>query len=184
MLRIVLFLLLSVMLTSCGYRLGPASALDTNRSIMVPYVKGDLDGTFTQELIREVCRTTELRYSSCGGDMILCASLIDRREEPIGYRYERNYEDQVGKRLVTSEERVTLTAEVKIIDARTQKVVVGPYCISERINYDFAPETSPQNETRPSLGQLDFRPAALNAARVPLHRSLAKKIVDFLINAS
>lgn len=181
--RIFLILTMGLLLSSCGYRLGTSSYLDAHKSIMVPYVKGDLDGTFTEELIREITRTTDLRYTSTCGDYVLCAQLLDRKEEAIGYRYETTFENIQGKRLVASEERVSLTARVELIDARTKKVIIGPLCISDSVNYDFAPETSPQNDTGFSLGQLDFKPAALDTARAPLHRGLAKKIVAYLANA-
>ncbi|MDR3624022.1 MAG: LPS assembly lipoprotein LptE [Chlamydiales bacterium] len=182
--KLLLFLVVGLFFCSCGYRLGSSSCLDTNKTIMIPYVRGDLDGTFTQELIKQVSRTTELRYVSSCADYILCVTFVDRKEDAIGYRYERTYENQLGKRLVASEERVTLIAKVELMDFRTKKVIAGPFCIADSINYDFAPETSPQNDTTFSLGQLDFKPAAVDAARAPLHRSLAKKIVDYLVYAS
>lgn len=169
------------MLTSCGYRMGNNSCLTSCKTIAVPYVCGDFDGLFTSELIKQLS-LNGLTYTSCLSDYTLEVTL-SRKDEAIGYRFERTFEDQLGKRLVATEERVTLCATFTLLD-RCGRKIMGPCMVSDFLDFDFQPETSPQNQTRSSLGQLDFLKAASDAARVPVQRLLAKKLVDFLINAN
>jgi len=169
------------MLTSCGYHMGANPNLVACRTFSVPYVCGDKDGLFTQELVRQLS-LSGVEYVSCHPDYILNVSLV-RRAATIGYRRERTYEDDLGKRLVATEERGTYCATFSVVRARCGSIVMGPCTVSESMDYDFQPETSPQNQTRASLGQLDFLKAAGDGAKTPLNRLLAKKIADYVLNA-
>jgi len=176
-------------LVSCGYRPGLGDAQYCRSSITVPYVCGDRDGTFTAELIRELVGSGAYRYQDCSGDLILKARIMDRTDESIGFRYETDQFGNVGKRLVASEDRAVLIAEISLVDGKTLSNLLGPVCIRAAVDYDFAPETSAeafgfplptQTITRFSLGQLDFREAAAETVRTPLYRQLAKEIVDYI----
>lgn len=149
-------------------------------SINVPYVCGDVDGSFTSVVIKQLA-LNGLAYSSDCPDYILQISLT-HNQKAIGYRYEENFSETIGKRLVASEERLILCATYTLLDRSGHKVL-GPCNVSEFLNYDFQPETSPQNQTRFSLGQLDFLRPATDAAKAPLQRLLAKKIADHIWNS-
>lgn len=113
----------------------------------------------------------------------------DCMHESIGYRYETSQTGEIGKRLVASEDRAHLSTEITLLDAQTNRVVLGPVCLQTSLDYDYIPETSAQifglpaqaqTLTRFSLGQLDFRDAAGDAAKTPLYRKMAKQIIDYI----
>lgn len=179
----VILLITVLFLSSCGYRVGLGDHLSHNATVSVPYVCEDQTGFFTAELIHALEVDSYLRYSSCNADYELGVSLGCINVELIGFRYEQTYEGVLGKRLVASEAQMAISATVTLKKAGSHCLIVGPFCVSEVISLDYEPETSPQNLAPFSMGQLDFEGAASDAAKVPLYRKLAKKIVDYL-NAS
>lgn len=186
---IIFSILISIILVSCGYRpgLGPVQA--RRHSIAVPYVCGDCDGLFTAEVVRQIAISGAFYYSDSCADFVLKVKLLERDDESIGFRYETDQNGNIGRRIVASEDRAELIAEIELVESGSCKAVLGPVCFNACMDYDFAPETSAdtfgppadlQTITRFSLGQLDYREAAADAVRVPLYRQLAKQIVDYL----
>lgn len=160
--------------------MGYSSCLPDGATINIPYACGDSSGFFTQELIKAVATSSNLRYSSDCASYVLEVTLDCIKSEPIGFRYEQTYEGVIGKRLVSSEQQLTMKANVSVKKCRSGQVVIPKFCVMETIEFDFEPETSPQNQTSFSMGQLDFENAANDAAKIPLYEKLSKKIVDYL----
>jgi hypothetical protein len=176
----LLFLVSLSLLTSCGYKMGTSDCITSCSTVSVPYACGDYSGFFTQELIRAISIGSNLIYTSNCAKYKLEVSIDCIKTEPIGFRYEQFYNGVIGKRLVASEEQLTLKANVSLKKCGTNQLVIPSFCVQETIEFDFEPETSPQNQTSYSLGQLDFENAAEDAAKIPLYRKLSKKIVDYL----
>lgn len=174
---------LVLLLTGCGYKMG-ASELDyQNATIEVPYAIGDYAGCFTQELIKALTYSSDFTYTTRSGHYTLLVTLDCVKTNPIGFRYEQSYEGVYGKRLVASEAQLTLRASVCLKDKARQIPLIDPFYVTEMIEFDFEPETSLQNQTGFSMGQLDFENPSRDAALLPLYQKLSKKIVDYL-NAS
>jgi hypothetical protein len=176
---IVLITFLSL-LTSCGYRFGSSELIKPCQKVQIPYACGDSTGLFTQHLIKAITLYSPLEYSSCEGKYLLEVSLDGYKQKPIGFRYEQSYEGTYGRRLVASETQLTVGAKVTLKNVSNNEVIVPTFCLKESIEFDFEPETSLQNQTNYSMGQLDFENAAIEAAKIPLYRKLSKKIVDYL----
>src|SRR5262245_21674834 len=112
--------LLSVFfLSSCRYRFEEKETSHETRTITVPYIKGDAEGIFTNELIRQLSESGHFECVRSGGDFILSAVLSSDENDKIGYRYDRH--GPKGKRrhrLVPDENRRTAVAHVSLIDGR------------------------------------------------------------------
>lgn len=101
---------------------------------------------------------------------------MDPHDETIGFKYAPR-----NKKILTPEEaRLSLAAEVTLVDLATGKTIFGPTIISSTITYDFESDFSNLNFHEFSLGQLEMRPLAKDNAFCPLYKILAQKIVDCL----
>lgn len=189
--RVLLLVLPAMlMLVSCGYRYEDDGEQTT---ICVPFIKGDEDGFFTSELVRALSATGHFEYRKGNANQELLVTILSDTDDRIGYRYDRN--PTTGKRrknIVGTENRETITVEVKLIDSYTQEVILGPENISASADYDYVDSNSIRdltfiNEGKPttvidfSLGQLDTIEGAHDDAQIPIFRKLAQKIVDGLM---
>lgn len=186
---VIFSIFISIFLVSCGYRPGLGPMQGRQHRIAVPYVCGDRDGMFTSEIVRQIAISGCYCYSDSCADVVLKVKLLDREDVSIGFRYETDQYGNVGQRLVASEDRAELIAEIELLRSGSCQPILGPVCLKACMNYDFAPETSAdtfgppsdlQTITRFSLGQLDYREAAADAVRMPLYRQLAKQVVDYI----
>ncbi|MBS0620304.1 MAG: hypothetical protein JSS61_02465 [Verrucomicrobia bacterium] len=193
MIKSLIASLILLMCGGCGYRFQGEGSDQVIASISVPYVKGDIDGLLTEELIRTLVETGRFDYTSSGGEWTLLVSVIGDGDERIGYRYDRN--PTTGKRrdnIVGTENRRTLICEMKLIDTASEEIILGPLVIKGQSEYDYVDSNSiydlvtftpqgPQTVIEVSLGQLDSIEGAHDDATVVAFRSLAQKIVDGLI---
>lgn len=182
-LRLVWVLFLSLVVAGCGYRFGHGGLPTQYRSITVPYVDGDQDGSLTAEIIRQFSTSGAFEYKRCGGDLILKVELLDFRDENIDFRYYRNKEDKLTSETIPVETRLTVLAQVVVIDAATGVSVLGPAKIEDYtdFNHDYYSTRDAINVF--SLGQLTDFDEAYDAAQRPLNQSLAKKIVHYVCDS-
>lgn len=171
------------LLSACGYHLGQGGQLSAYRTVSIPYVKGDWDGSFTSCLVKEVSQSGTLTYVYSGGALVLQVALVDFQEDNVGFRYDhhKKHDDQ-KKAIIPSETRITTVAEVSVIEAASGKVIQGPALVSAYVDFDHDYNTSPNGINIFSLGQLTDYDEAEDAAQRPLHVQLARKIVDYLNN--
>ncbi len=174
------FILLALFFSSCGYKGGQGSIITEYETVTVPYVKNDVDGFMTRELIRSIASRSPLRVENDEADLILSVDLFKIDEENIGFRYDRHKRGKLIDNIIPVETRLFAKAEITLIQASTGCVVIGPVVI--QASYDFDHDyTSPNNAVNIfSLGQLTDYDEAYDAALKPLYHNLAVKIADYI----
>lgn len=180
--RLSLLALALLSFASCGYRWGHGSVLDHHQSLSIPYVQGDDDGTFTAELINRFSKSGLFNYSTNEGALTLQVSLIDFRDENVGFQYDLNKEGKVRNILIPTETRRIVIAEVAVVNS-LGCTVLGPVKISADVVFDHDYYSNRNGINVFSLGQLTDIDAAQEAATIPLYRRLAQKILDYVINS-
>lgn len=167
---------------SCGYRSGQGGFLSVYRTISVPYVQGDWNGELTAAIVKELTQSTNLSYQRNGGALSLQVQLIDIDDMNIGFRYYRNVKEDIKKSVVPDETRLTATAEIRVVEAASGTVLLGPVILAADVDFDHDYYTPRDRVNVFSLGQLTDIDEAQDAATRPLNRRLARKIVDYLNN--
>lgn len=190
-----LYLFSLFFLSSCGYRFEERETARETRTITVPYIKGDAEGIFTNELIRQLSESGYFECVRSGGDFTLSAVLSSDENDKIGYRYDRH--GPRGKRrhrLVPDENRRTAVAHVSLIDGRTDEIILEPTKVFANLDYDYIDSNSirdllftdsngvPRRTISYSLGQLDSIEGAQDDSSPLAFRLLSQKIVDALIH--
>lgn len=184
-LRGLLINLLSLTLfTSCHYRLGYDGLSNQYKTISVPYVESDRDGTLTAEVIKQLATSSAFQYLTHGGDLILKISLIELSDENIGFCYDRNKKGHLKDTLIPRETRLKAIVNVAVIDRCSNQILRGPVDITAYIDFDHDFYSNRDSINIFSLGQLtDIDAAQESAIRYPLNRQIAKKIVDYVVNS-
>jgi Lipopolysaccharide-assembly len=166
--------------SSCGYLPGQGGILDSYQTIFVPFVDGDIDGELTASLVKHFSTQSSFTYSSENSDLILKVKVIDFRDENIGFRYDRNKKGHITHSVIPTETRLTMAAEVVVIESSSGKNVLGPVKIAASVDFDHEYYSSRNGVNIFSLGQLSDIDEARDAVMTPLNRKLARKIVEFL----
>jgi hypothetical protein len=117
--------------------------------------------------------------------LVLKACLLPPEDATIGFEYAPadkgdNFSSNI---IVANEARITMAASVFLVDRRTGMTVLGPFKIGRYLDYDFEPDLSNINFHAFSLGQLEMRDLAQDAAMSAIYNLLAEKIVDYIIHA-
>lgn len=168
---------------SCDYHMGTGAVVERYATVSIPYIEGDVDGTLQSILAKEIASTTQLRYLSYGGNLLLKVKLLEKKADPVGFRYAINTDGSMVDTLVATEDRLSVLVEVSLVESATCCQVVGPQLFSTSVDYDFQPDSSNSDLVQFSLGQVDFRGAAKDAALRPLYDKLAKQIADYITSA-
>lgn len=171
-----------LILSSCGYHFGLGNSLLTGKTVSIPYIIGDLDGSLTKAVIKEVSSSLDISYTSGCGEIILKIAVIDYYEDNIGFRYDRKKYGQLKKYIIPIETRANLIAQVELLDASCNRIF-GPVNIRASVDFDHDYYSSRNGVNIFSLGQLSDIDSAEDAVRKPLNKALAEKIADFLNNA-
>ncbi len=179
----LLFSLIILLLSGCGYRFGKGELIAEYQSITIPYVAGDDDGFFSAELIRRFSETGTLCLSNCNGELILDVCLFEPDDENIGYIYARNEDEELTKKVVSHEGRLSISAKVTVREAATGACLLGPCEIDSFLDFDFEPDLATFEDHEFALGQLEMHPLAIDAAMQSLYERLAQKIVDYVIHS-
>lgn len=185
------------MLASCGYHFEDRDYSDQVRTtINVPYVKGDIQGEFTNALIHELSHSGQYEYVRDGGALTLKLSLVADTTSKIGYRYDRKNQTCIlTNHLQPTEGRREVTVELSLFDELSQMEIIKPTLIRGSSEFDFVGtyslcDLSFINNGRRvtvssfSLGQLDSVEGAQDDTAAVLYRDLSQKIVNGMINAT
>lgn len=170
-------------LKSCQYQFGRGELAARYTTIAIPYAEGDKEGGLTAEVIRRMSETGALRYVSSAGDLTLTMKLIELRDENIGFRYDRKKQGELKKTIIPTESRLSVVAEVSVIETCSGQVIRGPTRIKTSVDFDHDYYSSYRGINVFSLGQLNDYDAAHDAVMYPLNRHLAERIVDYVINS-
>lgn len=173
----IVFLL---MLCGCGYRPGYGAFAGKYGTVSVPYVDGDVDGGLTAALVHEVTASLGLDHRTTDGELLLVVTLLDLDDTNIGFRYEHLHGKSYKRSIIPVETRLTAIAEVSLIDANTGCSVLPTIKISASIDFDHEYNATRNDSNVFSLGQLSDADAAFDAARFPLNKRLARKIVEYI----
>jgi hypothetical protein len=192
--RLLLALFVFLQLTGCYHMDGPGRN-ESLTSISIPYVQGDASGQLTNELVKQISGSGAFCYEQNGGQLLLKVKVITDGSEKIGYRYDRHGpEGKREKRLMPVEGRRLINAEVSLIRASTEEILVGPIFVKADADYDYYDPDSirdltvvnkfgpPQAVINFSLGQLDSIEGAVDDVAVPLYRHLAQHILDGIMS--
>lgn len=169
-----------ILLTGCGYRFGGGGNEPAFKTISIPFVEGDTNGNLTSSIIQELSESGGYTYSRQGGDFELCIKLIDFSDENIGFRYDRKKNGRLRKSIIPVETRLTVIAEVMLINCITRQALIGPVKISACVDFDHDYCAGRKGVNAFSLGQLEDYDAAYEAVIFPLNTILAKKIVALI----
>jgi hypothetical protein len=167
-------------LSSCGYQFGRGSLPSQYCSMTVPYVDGDFDGSLTAAIAKQIVQSGAFEYRREGGDLLLKVKLVDLSDENIGFRYDRKKKGEIKHSIIPTETRIIALAEIKVEDANTGSILLGPVCLSASVDFDHDYYSSQNGVNIFSLGQLSDVDAAYDAVQYPLHQVLAKKIIDYV----
>jgi hypothetical protein len=176
--------ILMLCLTSCGYQVGPSSDLNFYSSISIPYVEGDPDGNLTNAIAHAISANTCLEYRRDDGALQLKAAIVNSNDVNIGFRYDRHKDGTILHSLIPVESRLSIVVEFSVVEAASNKVVLGPVQLSAYVDldHDYYADRNPVdgrvNQT--SLGQLTYEGEAFKAAERPLNRAIALKIANYL----
>ena len=126
-----------------------------------------------------------------GGDYQLGVTILGSDVKTVGYRVDpQKIKGKLRKRLLGSEGRKSLTVEVIFWQGDQKKH--GPYRVTADADFDYVDGDSIQDLTFVdtngtvqtilpfSLGQLEPAESAQEAAKVPIYRNVARKIVDLM----
>lgn len=179
--RILSILSCLAVLTGCGYTLNTVPGFSEAATISIPYVQGDVDGQLTSALIHQVSLSGEYVYQTSGGEYVLEAKIIDDTYENIGFRYDRNRKGCLKHYIIPVEMREGLLIEVQVIASCSGEVLLGPNRLFADVEYDHDYYSIRNGVNVFSLGQLTDIDSAEDAAKTPLYRKLAEKVVSWLI---
>jgi len=190
--RLVLLFIITLALSSCGYRFDGGEKI----TVSVPYVQGDFEGELTDALVSALSHTSQFRYTQGQGDWTLKAKILNTDNQRIGFRYDRrpDKEGQRRKNIVGVENRKEISIEVKVVNSTTDALVWGPHIVKADATYDYVDPNALQDvavvnlgtdvpSVSYSLGQLDEVAAAGEDAIYPIYRRLARRVVEGLIIA-
>jgi len=179
---------LLLILSGCSYRW----AADEGRTMSIPFVQGDEDGTLTAELIRSFDSAGPVRVGS-DGRYRLDVAIVREQVDSLGFRRDpQEIRGKIHKDLVQNEVRKTMTVEVALFENGKKDPILGPFLLSSYVDMDYVdgdslPDLQFQNAKGVkttvlpfSLGQLESQESAIEAAQRPLYKSLSQKIVDVI----
>jgi hypothetical protein len=171
------------LLCGCQYQLGSGDLAYHYETLSIPYIEGDEDGDLTAQIIKTLSVSGPLRYHPEGGQLILKAKIIDKRDDSIGYRYDRTREGRIKHYIVPTETRLQESIELEVVEAATGKTIRGPTRIWGSLDFDHDYYSMKNRVNVFSLGQLNDVDAARDMAVHPLNRVIAEKVVDYLNNS-
>jgi len=175
------YILCVIQLTSCGWHVAETISHQNPTHLSIPYASGDSSGELTNAVI--AIMSTQPGFTIDDTSLYqLKISILDDKEQRIGYRYDPAKEAKGKKKLIPNENRDKRLVQVSLIDRQSNKTMIGPAYILGSIEYDHQ-ENSIDNDINDfSLGQLADINAAQDVTYIPLYRDLAKKISYWLQN--
>lgn len=180
----LIYLGLGILLSACGYRVGGGTLLTPCDTLCVPYATGDTYGLFTESLVKELSKSRSGKIVNGNARYLVQVVLRCPREQVVGYRYDRKGErGEIERRVIPSEKRAAIGAEVTVVDRVGRCVVLGPVLVEADVTYDFDIYSNHSNVNILSLGQLNDGDVSRDVVISPLYRELAARVAQFLANS-
>jgi len=180
--------------SSCGYHFTPSTYEGESVSISIPYIQGDPEALFNNELANVFSSSGRFTCVQSGGDLMLQVVILSDANNRVGYRYDRDTVTGARKpNILSIENRRNLTTQVTLYDAHSGEVLFGPVPIKASVDYDYVDYGSPDDLStttpygtfptiRYSYGQLNTVEGAHDDASPNLYRRISQKIVQSVIN--
>jgi hypothetical protein len=111
---------------------------------------------------------------------LLIVQLLDIARDNIGFRYDHLRGKSYKRTIIPVETRLIATAEVSLVDAASRCALMPTVRLSAAVDLDHEYNATYTDSNVFSLGQLTDADAAFSAAKVPLYRALAQKIVEYI----
>jgi len=179
-----------LLLSGCGYQW---YAHTERPSVLIPYIRGDDDGSLTQEIARVLTTSGKATLASYTGDLRLQVSIASSQNQTVGYRKDKQkVSGEIRDNIVGCEGRRGLTIIAALYKGNSETPIKGPYTLTSYADYDYVDgddirdliftnsEGVPTKVLPFSLGQLEPVEAAQEATSKPLYTDLAQKIADTL----
>jgi hypothetical protein len=164
-------------------------------SISIPFVEGDSDGSLTYAIVEMISISGRAKVKQSRANYRLQVKIVGSNTQAIGYRRDKQkISGKSQKNLVRSEERTTRIIEMTLYEGNGDKILQGPVRLSADSDYDcldgdsmqdlaFINPLGIQQTVLPfSLGQLESKEAAKEAATRPLNIKIAKKVANVLFD--
>jgi hypothetical protein len=193
---LVVLLLISGLLSGCGYSVQGSTPSEKIGLVSIPVIKEDDDGILRNSLARAISETGKYKYASKEASAELVIKFENEYVDIIGYEWDVNAATGIElNRLYPDEGRKSVVASVALIDVKTKDPIIEPFKVIAQANYDFVNPVAlkdiefrdargqKQTTLQYSLGQLDSEEGARSACSATLYQDLAKKILDGLRRA-
>lgn len=191
------FVFFLILCQGCGYRWEPTPFLDKTVSISVPFIRGDSDGSLTQALVYALVSSGLAQVTHRNPDYVLKVNITGLDHRVIGYRRDSQKNNgKIQKNLVPSEGRKIIRVDAVLYKGESSvNILSGPFSIEMDVDYDhldgdsiqelvFIDPSGVQQTVLPfSLGQLEPKESAQEAAGRLLYRRVAAKIVETVYHA-
>ena len=189
-LRGLIFLVLSTVLSGCGYHTQNSLVESNGIAVCVPLIRIDEEGHLRNSLIRELSSTKVFTYSSSPSRYQLIVEVLNDKIDTIGYMWDREPREESPKgRLYPSEKRRLCEAKIRLVDTESGEDFITPFYLSSHADFDFVNPTAlntiqfTDRESRKqtvlefSRGQLDSEEGGQSGSFSPLFSDLATRIV-------
>jgi hypothetical protein len=185
----------ALILSSCSYHYTSQEDSGKVYTVTVPYISGDSDAILNNALVYQLGSSGCFRCVQSGGEYILQATFLSDTQSRIDFRYDRdNVSGALEKNLLGVEDRRTVLIQASLVDAGSNKVIVGPFEVSSDVEYDYIDPGSPldllytnssgvsESIIQFSLGQLDSSEGAYDDSSKLLFQRLAERVTEGLVN--
>ena len=188
-LSFLLFCFVSCGCTSCvGYRLvnssNVLSALGKSirsEGIDLSPIDNDVLGQLTAAIIYELSKRSLTAHSGeTNSRYLLKVCLLNEIDENVGFTYAPNkINDKTPKHFIVSNEgRLSLSAQVQLIDKHSGQVVIDEHVARKSVAFDFEPDLGITNAHQFALGQFEMHNEAIKSAQRVLYAHVAETIVQ------
>jgi hypothetical protein len=181
-------------LLGCGYHFEGSQPQEEVVSVSIPYIKGDREGLLGAELVKALSASGLFDYDQSSAEFTLQVAIIADGDDRIGFRFDRDATTgKLRDNIIGTENRRSVSAQVTVINAHTQEVVLATQVVSAIADYDYVdsnsirdltfiePNGTPQKVLDFSLGQLDSVEGGHDDSSFLIYRLLAQKIVEGLL---
>lgn len=178
----ILIVLTGLSLSSCSHssswKISPSiSNTDDRLSVAIPYASGDTSGALTSAIIYAIQSLPNVTISDTA-PLLLQITILDDKEDKIGYRYDPLKKDTI----IPNENRSRLLVSVTLLNRATNQPIWQTGYILGNVDYDHQNSSINHNTLTQSMGQLADLDTAQDVTYAPLYKNIADKIALWFQN--